>query len=189
MPLDAEHLTLEEAFADLEDEKEGLADEIAQIPPDNRADENDEYLDLLRRSNTVLKHIGALEYVREEYGDDVEFEFRGLSTGEFLTVRDRKNDLRAESITPTKSVEEVSRIFFVAAGLEHGPGVDAGDDFEATCAIVRDEWPPQLTEWAEEQISALTTVGEAEGNGSEQLAADFRALVEEKTETYHPKRT
>lgn len=177
MPLQHETLTLEEAFADLEAEQEELADDIAQIPPDERTESNDKYLQLAQQAGEIERYLGGLDWIREEYDGDVEFSLSGLNTQETLEINDRVDDLRSETITPTQSTNNMSTIFWVAKGLDDAPFVDPTDDYDTKCAVVRD-LPRQVTDWLESRISDLSTVGEREGNSFEQLVA-------EKTETYH----
>jgi len=177
MPLQSETLTLEEAVADLENEKEELADEMAQIHPDERTDENAEYLKLGQQVGEIERYLGGLDWVREEFGDDVEFSLSGLTTAETLEVNDRGADLRSETITPTKSTNNIETIFWVAKGVDDAPFVDDGADYDAKCAAVRN-LPRQVTDWLESRINDLSTVGNRDGG-------NFDELLQEKTEQYH----
>ena len=177
MPLDTETFTLEEAYTDLEDEREELADEVAQIPPDERTEDNEEYLELAERAGEIERYLGGLEWLREEYGGDATFELSGLATAETLEIGDRVADLRSETITPTQSTDNMATIFWVAKGIERAPFADPGDEYEDRCAVVR-ELPRQVTDWLEARINDLSTVGNRNGSSFEQL-------VEEKTEQYH----
>jgi len=193
MSLQRETISLEEAVADLEDEKEELADKVAQIPPDDRTAENQDYLQYSRQAGEIERYLGGLDWVRngpenpdawngtpipdDGFGNDVEFTLSGLSTAETLEVSDRSADLRSEAITPTKSTNNIETVFWVAKGLEDAPFIDAGADYDATCRAVRG-LPRQLTDWIESRINDLSTVGNRNGS-------NFEQLVEEKTETYH----
>jgi len=179
MPLQTETFTLEEAVADLEDEREDLADAIAQIPPEDRTEENADYVELAQRAGDVEQYLGGLEWIREEYADQgtLEFTLSGLATAETLEIGDRVNDLRSETVTPTSSTDNMATIFWVAKGVDSAPFVDGDVDFEDKCAAVRG-LPRQVADWLEERVSELSTVGEREGNS-------FGQLVAEKTERYH----
>ncbi|WP_137288830.1 hypothetical protein [Natronorubrum halophilum] len=178
MPLQTETFTLEEVTADLEDEREELADEIAQIHPDERTEENNDYLQLAERSSDIERTLGGLEWVREEFGTDAEFELSGLNTQETLEIADRVDDLRAETITPTKSTNNMATIFWAAKGTKSAPFIDDDASFEERCATVR-ALPRQVSDFLESRISDLSTVGNRN-------ATSFEALVAEKTEEYHP---
>ena len=176
MPLKTETLGLEEAVADLEDEQEELADEIAQIPPGERTETNNEYVKLAQRAGEIQRYLGGLEWVREEHGADVEFSLSGLDTQETLEINDRIDDLSSETVTPTQSTDNMATIFWVAKGIDSAPFIDS-DDYGDKCATVRG-LPRQVTDWLESRINDLSTVGEREGNSFEQLVA-------ERTERYH----
>lgn len=177
MPLNTETITIEEAVTELEDERDQLADEIAQITPADRTQDNSDFVSASERAGEVERYLGGLEWAREEFGNDAEFVLSGLATQETLEVADRVNDLQNETITPTQSTDNISTIFWVAYGLEDAPFVDAGDEFEDVCATVR-ALPRQVTDWLESRISDLSTVGNRSGSSFDQLVA-------EKTEQYH----
>ncbi|WP_254766503.1 hypothetical protein [Salinilacihabitans rarus] len=182
MPLTTETTTIDEAIEALEEQREALADQLAQIPPAERTPDNDEVVQIQAEASEVERHLGGLEWACEQYGGDAVFELAGLTTSEIAHVNDRTNDFRQTTITPTQSVEGAASVFWIAEGVREAPffdGVDEADDpFERKVAAIRG-LPKQLTDWLEAEINDLSTVGEREGNS-------FDALVAAKSETYHP---
>lgn len=177
MPLRTTTTTIDDAIAELEDSLDDLADEVAQIHPDDRDPDNEEFRRIRQQAAETERHLGGLEWARDEWGGDAEFVLGGLTTAEFAHVQDRVGDLKQETVTATGSVEGAGTVFYVAQGVHSAPFADADDAFEDICEAVH-ALPPQLTQWLEGEIEDLTTVGEREGNS-------FARRVKEKTESYH----
>lgn len=199
MPLNTNTTTIDEAIDELEAERESIADEVARIPPDERTEDNGEYLRLSSEAAEIERHLAGLEWARDGpddptnwegtdipedgYGGHVVFELGGLTTSEVAQVNDRVADFQATTISPTESAEGAASIFWIAQGTHSAPFFDAEDlaDTDDPFQYKVDQigaLPKQLTDWLESEINGLSTVGEREGNS-------FMQLVEAKSETYH----
>jgi hypothetical protein len=183
MPLNTKTTTTDEATDDLEAQREELADEVAQIHPDERSQDNDEFVRLSNEASEIERQLAGLEWAREEFGGDAMFELGGLTTSEVAEVNDRVADFQATTISPTESAEGAASIFWIAQGMRSAPFFDAQDltDIDDPFQYKVDQiggLPKQLTNWLESEINSLSTVGDREGNS-------FMQLVEAKSETYH----
>lgn len=183
MPLDTKTTTIDEAIAELEDDREDLIDEIARIPPDERDADNIEYARKSNEASELERYLGGLEWARDKYGGDAEIELGGLTTAERAEVDDRVDDFKQTTITPTESTAAAESIFWVVKGTLAAPFFDAqdlaehDDPFDYKNGQIG-ALPSQLTDWLEAEINELSTVGAREGNS-------FMQQVKAKTETYH----
>lgn len=175
MPLERTQVDLETAAAELDAQLDEIAEEVARIDPGERDSDNDEFVALRQRATELEKQLGGIEWLIDEYGADATVTVTGLTARETAVVGDRIRDLESETLTPTKSVESMSQVIWVAEGLEAAPFLEDGGDFEAAFAAVGG-LPRQVLDWLDDQISELSTVGDREGNS-------FAQRVAAKTET------
>ena len=150
MPLHTQTVDLGAALEEKRAEKDDVAEQAAELDPDNPAFER-----LARRGNTLDTHIDALEWACREWDVD-QITLAGMTGGE---VAKMENELAEDGSGPGDA-----RIATVVHGTEAAPYLH--DDDAATYAAVG-QLPYAVQAWVEDEVNALT---EPSGNGAPAMA-------------------
>jgi hypothetical protein len=167
MPLDERVVDLREELARLKDEREEIAEQVAEIDPENPA-----YDSLVSEGQTLDTQIRGLRWAVDEWDADT-ITLSGLTGGEFGRIEDELADAAA-SRERRGGQPGARRIYLVAYGTQHAPYLpdDPTDDERIAAASAL---PVAFLKWAEAEINDLSTVGNETGSKSfSQLLAEKR---------------
>lgn len=170
MPLRTEYINFNDEIQSLKDEREDIADRVAQMDDDTPSRLAQR---AISNGNDLHNQINILEALRDGDVDDLPavegVELAGLTDGEIALVED----------VVDKHSNVKHRHPWVAIGTREGPYLEhdpeealSVDAVEETVVRVGD-LPRPYVEWAEEKISQLSHLSEEQGNG-------FLRLVSEK---------
>lgn len=167
MPLDEREVDLQEELERLEDKRVEIADQAADLDPENPA-----YDTVTSNGQTLDTHIRGLRWAVEEWDADT-ITLSGLTGGEFGRVEDELADAAA-SRDRRGGQPGARRIYLVAYGTQQAPHLpdDPTDDERIAAAS---GLPVAFLKWAESEINDLSTVGNETGRKSfSQLLAEKR---------------
>ncbi|MFC4549379.1 MULTISPECIES: hypothetical protein [Halorussus] len=178
MPLRTETIEFAEEIQRLEDEREELAEQLADLDDDNPV-----VPELAQRGHEIDTHLKGLRWARDEAHTDTVISnwttpaehvtLAGLTGGEFGAVEDT---LVSEAAARGQSSpgDGATRVHLVAKGTVDAPYLPDEDDEKKTVAAVA-QLPIPFLKWAEARVDELTSVGEEEGNSFGRLVAEKRA--------------
>lgn len=165
----------DEEIERLEQEREDLVEDMADMEQDNPA-----FAQLATRQETINKHLNGLYWARDEALTDDSVTawdtdadsvvLGGLNSAEWGVLRKQLQQDGDE--TP-------DNVYDVVAGTEGAPyWDDEASEAEQFAAV--GSLPPAFTQWASAKISDLTEVGEGNETHWSELLAERRATQTEK---------
>lgn len=174
MPLNTREVDLSAELDRLEDERKEIADQAAEISPDNPAFDG-----LVGEGQSLDTHIRGLSWALDEWDADT-VTLSGLTGGEFGKVEDELADAAAKR-DRRGGQPGARRVYLVAFGTVDAPFVDdemSDDERIASAAGL----PVAFLKWAESQVNELSTVGNGSGSSSfTQLLAEKRSKTQGST--------
>jgi len=176
MPLREETIHFEEEIARLEDKREALADEVAEL-----ADSGLAVQQKVQKGQNIDAYLDGLEWAMQAHEDgdvpvwdeDVDtITLAGLTGGEFGGL---ENEL-AQAAGDGESAAGAHRVYQVRSGTVEAPYLDSAASKQQQIAAVA-SLPTGFLKWAEYKVDELSSVGSGRGKNFAEL------VVEKQQET------
>ncbi|NHN40538.1 hypothetical protein G9C85_02650 [Halorubellus sp. JP-L1] len=145
------------------DELDARLDELAEQTAAGDADQ-----DTLQEATRIETHRDALAEVAREHGEDAMITIGALTAGEYGRAEDY---IKASVDDDSDAADGVSRIVFVATGLQDAPFLESGQSHEETIAVVSDQ-SPALVQFLEAEINEVTTPDAGNSKSFAELLAE-----------------
>ena len=170
MPLQTREYDLNDVVAQLEAEREGLAEEVAALDPDDP-----ERQDRIQRGQEIDTYLDGLDAVRDP-PEDVAIpqfdtvELGGLTGGEYGQIEDQ-----LVSAALNRGDDAVGsgaeRIHLVAQGTIDAVYLEDGMGYEQAVAATA-QLPLGYLKWAEAEVNEMTSLGGNERDSFESLVTE-----------------
>jgi hypothetical protein len=165
MPLQTETVHFSNEIQRLEQEREDLAEQVADLDDDNPEIER-----LAQQGQELDSFLQGLRWACEEWDVD-SVTLAGLTGGEFGKVEDGLSGAARDNNGPSPGA---TRVHLVAEGTVEAPYIsEEMSDREKISAV--SQLPLHFLKWAESRVDTLSTVGEDTGNSFGDLVAEKRA--------------
>lgn len=171
MPLETTTYDIESELADLESEREELAEQVADAGTESNAIQQ-----LIEKGQRLDRYMAGLQWYVDEYDAD-EITLGALTNGERHQVRDTADKIGSDMAGRQNAYVAMGTVD--GAYLEHDPDAIRQDRYEETIANVTD-LHPAFVDWIENEVTQMGRMGEDTGNSFEEL------VLEKKTQANSP---
>lgn len=169
MPLDEREVDLQEELERLKEERQEIAEQVADLDPENPA-----YNSLATDGQSLDTHIRGVRWALDEWETDT-VTLSGLTGGEFGKIEDELADAAA-SRERRGGQPGARRVYMVAYGTKRAPFLPDNPSDDERIAAASD-LPMSFLKWVEAKVNDLSTVG----NGAD--SKSFSQLLAEKQTT------